>query len=231
MNAVGKMFINRSPMSAEDYKANTKQLLESIIRLTDNGTRIWLFNEPPFEIQSETYEHALEVNDMGMPLQKRTITGIYKKQSNIVEKDLGYGTYKVHNEDGTYDIKAITKDQYRLKKVTMAAMVITDPHQFAVKCRTLWGGHFGVLLRWTCSEEFRTDFDIILKALRNQIYMELSEAMLDVELKEKAKFYWDILQKSNPMAFGKQLVDANVKSDNKTESKVDTTLHVTFGDL
>ena len=224
-------FINRAPMTAEDYRENTKSLLDSIIKLTHNGTRIWLFDEPPFEVDQSEYEQALEVNDMGIPVSKRTLTGVYRKQANVVEKDLGYGTYKVHKEDGSYDVKAITKNQYRLKKVTMAAMVMVDPHQFAVKCRTLWGGKWGVLLRWTASEEFREDFDTLLKALRNQIFMELTEAMLNIELKDKAKFYWDILQKSNPMSFGKQIVNAQVYQNVKSEEKVDTTLHVTFGEL
>ena len=222
---------NTAPMTAEDYKENTKNLLDAIVKLTANGTKIWLFDEPPRELDESEYEQALEVNDAGIPVSKRILTGVYHKSSNVVEKDLGYGTYKVHHDDGTYDVKAITKNQQRLKKVTMAAMVITDPHQFAVKCRMLWGGRFGVMLRWTCSEEYREDFDCILKALRNQIFMELSEAMLNMELKDKAKFYWDILQKSNPMSFGKQIVAAEVKAETKSESKSDNTLKITFGDL
>lgn len=224
-------FIKHEGMTAEDYKENTRNLLNAIIKLTENGTKIWLFDEPPFEIDSLTNEQALECNDFGQPISKRTITGVYKKTSNIVEKDIGYGTYKRHNEDGSVDTLAVTKNQYRLKKITMAALVIIDPHQFAVKCRTLWGGKFGVLLRWTSSEEFRQDFDTILKALRNQIFMELSESMLNMELRERAKFYWDILQKSNPMSFGKQIVDAQVKADANVASKADTELKITFGDL
>lgn len=224
-------FLNYAGMTAEDYRENTRNLLNAIIKLTDNGTKIWLFDEPPFEIDNSEYEQALEVNDMGIPVSKRTITGVYRKHSNIVEKDIGYGTYKRHNEDGSVDTLAVTKNQYRLKKVTMAALVIVDPHQFAVKCRTLWGGKWGVLLKWASSEEFRQDFDTLLKALRNQIFMELSEAMLNMELRERAKFYWDILQKSNPMSFGKQIVNAEVNAKTENTGKIDTDLKITFGDL
>lgn len=220
---------NHSNMTADDYKENTKLLLNDIIKLTDNGNKIFLFEEPPFEPKQETYERALEVNDMGQPISKRTITGTYRKSTSIVEKDKGFGTYKRHNEDGTVDILALNKNQWRLKQITLAAITITDPHQFAVKCRMLWGGRFGVLLRWTCSEEFRTDFDILLKAIRNQIYMELMSAILDPELTNKAKLYLDILTKTNPQAFGKQVIQADVKSNNET--KADTTLKITFGDL
>ena len=218
-------------LTAEDYKYNTKQLLDGIIALTNNGTKVYLFDEPPFEVETETNVNALEVNDRGEPISTRTISGIYKGKFAKKEKDIGYGTYKHHNDDGSVDVLAITKNQWRLKQITMAALVITDPHQFAVKCRMLWGGHFGVILKWDCSEEFRQDFAIILQAIRNQIFMELSSAMFNPELTTKAKFYFDILQKTNPTAFGKQVnevkLNANVESDNKT----DTTLKVVFGEL
>lgn len=224
-------FIQHKGMTAEDYRENTRNLLNSIIKLTESGTKVYLFDEPPVEPEAYEYTQALEVNDMGQPLAQRKITGVYKQKTNIVEKNKGFGTYKRRNEDGSIDILALTKDQYRLKQVTMAALVITDPHQFAIKCRTLWGGKWGVLLRWTCSEEFREDFGNILEALRNQIFMELSSAMLDPELTTKANFYLNILTKANPAAFGKQVVQANVKAEQKADVKADTTLKVVFGDL
>lgn len=191
-------------------------LLESVRELTKNGTRIWLFDVPPYDAPTETYEYVEGAIVEGIPTIKRTITGTFGQKASMVEADKGYGTYRRWNADhSSYDIRAISASQSRLKQITMAALCIVDTEQFALKCRALFG-HVYESYNYSLAPDAEKTWGDLLKAIRSQCHMELLSALVDPELNNKAKLYWDILQKSDGDAFGKVSkvsMDASLKAN------------------
>lgn len=191
-------------------------LIEAVRAITKEGTSVWLFDTPPYDPTIEIYEDALQVSEAGIPLTKRTLTGVLGKKANLIEKDKGYGTYKKWDPDKTsYDIIAITKEQFCLKSITLASLTTANTHKFFKKCKAILNHNYN--FKWVkefhsnvMDETAAEEWNDLLETIRQQCHMELMSAIVDSELKEKARLLWDILQKSNGDAFGKQV---NVKQD------------------
>lgn len=200
-----------------------RYVLEAVNAITHFGTRIWLFDAPPTEAQQETTEVALEVNDAGIPVSKRTIVGVLGKKAKAIEKDRGFGTYKVWDEDhNDYNIKAVTKEQHALKQITLSAITTKDVKTFWRKCKNILNPLVDYRFNYEYPEDAKSimmkKFDQTLTDIRDTIHGELLEAALNPELNGKARLYWDILKASNPEAFG------NIRTKVEVDAKVaDTT--------
>ena len=205
---------------------NCVSLIDAVRTITCDGTRVWLFDVPPYEMEEVEYERALEVNDMGNPISKRTIRGTFNtgKVPTIVEKDKGFGTYKKWDANHEqYDIKAITKEQNALKQLTMAAITTKNFYRFGRKAKhllnPLTGYKFnGQFLSQVMDEDAKTAWEDILDEIRHQCHMVLMSAILQPELKDKAKLYWDMLKQSDQEAFNRDIrvsTQQNIKVEQK----------------
>lgn len=214
----------------ERYKMKRKpidcqSLIECIRCLTEDGTKIWLFDVPPYEADNLETLEVLSWNETGtIPAYQRKLTGTLGSKAKLIEKDKGFGTYKKWDSDRTsYEIKAITKEQYCLKQVTMAALTTKNIFKFARKSKHLvnkitdykFNGEF---LSQNTADEALESWEDLLEEIRHQCHMTLMSAIAMPELKDKAKLYWDILKQSDNEAF-----DRTVKVKQELSGKVETT--------
>lgn len=200
-------------------------LLEALRCLTADGTSIWLFDVPPYEVEQEEITEVLSWNETGIiPAYQRKLSGTVGKRAKLIEKDKGFGTYKKWNPDHTeYDIKAITKEQHILKEITLAALTTKNIFRFSRKAKHLLNKitdyKFNTeFLSQGTAQEVLESWEDLLDEIRHQCHMTLLSAITQPELKEKAKLYWDILKQSDNEAF-----DRTVKVKQELSGKVETT--------